>query len=94
MKKAARKKVSWADSHSKELQSIQEFYLDEEERALKKIALKSGGDVGKSELLSEKHMRAQMNSINNELENESIEASKVIFNVHLSLKFKKNSYFK
>jgi hypothetical protein len=83
IKKASRKKVSWADAHSKELLIIQEFYLDEEERALKKIALKSGGDIGKNELLSEKHMRAQMNSINNELANETVEASNVIFRLFL-----------
>lgn len=55
-KKATKKKVVWADSCSKQLESVSFFYLDETEREIKKNAFK-GGDMAKIEKLNEKELK-------------------------------------
>jgi hypothetical protein len=53
---SSKKKVTWADSYSKQLEQIQHFYLDEDEKSSKKIAFNSLKDFGKIEKLNEKEM--------------------------------------
>jgi hypothetical protein len=65
--KSGRKRVSWVDTErTRPLEDVRHFYLDEEEREIKKCAFKGGeykdGDMKKIEMLSEKGLRFQMTS--------------------------------
>lgn len=57
LKKASKKRVSWADAHSKPIEHIQTFYLDEAEKQIKKSAFQEGQDVSKIEKFNEKELR-------------------------------------